>query len=114
MGDDRLSSTARRLVDSPANEVILSVVSIWEITIKWQIGKLSLPEPPRLYIEKRLGQLGIRTLSVTIEHVWGLASLSLYHRDPFDRLLIAQSIAEDLPIVTSDPQFQSYPVQTLW
>ena len=97
----------------PENELFLSAASAWEIAIKHAIGKLKLPEPPERYVPSRLEAL--RTLALPIEHSHALqvGSLPRHHRDPFDRLLIAQAQLEDLPILTSDEVFASYDVETI-
>jgi PIN domain nuclease of toxin-antitoxin system len=87
---------------------------VWEILTKVQIGKLSLPRPTGPFVTSRLAANGVQILPVTLEHVLRIESLELYHRDPFDRVLIAQSIEEKLPLVTADPHFARYPVEVIW
>ena len=107
---DRFSVHARSLVETTDNELYLSAASAWEIAIKHALGKLRLPEPPAQYVPSRLDAL--RTLPLAIEHSHALhvAALPPRHRDPFDRLLIAQAQVEDLPILTADPIFARYDV----
>jgi PIN domain nuclease of toxin-antitoxin system len=112
--DPRLSRRARQVLRDPANELLFSVASAWELMIKSQVGKLTLPEPPARYIPDRLSRFAIGTLPVELSHALGLSELPLHHRDPFDRILIAQSQVERLPIVTADPQIAQYPVEIIW
>ena len=92
----------------------MSIASIWEILIKVQLGKLNLPQPAGPYIIRKLAENRIEVLPITLDHVLGIESLPLHHRDPFDRLLIAQSIEEGWPIITADPWFARYPVEVIW
>jgi PIN domain nuclease of toxin-antitoxin system len=107
---ERLSARARGLVDSTENDLFLSAASAWEIAIKHALGKLQLPEPPARYVPTRLEVL--RTLALPIEHSHALqvGALPAHHRDPFDRVLIAQAQVEDLPILTADSVFSRYDV----
>lgn len=113
LAPDRLSPAARATVASPDTELWLSVASVWEIVIKHAIGKLRLPLPPREYVPTRVARDGVRPLPVELEHALRVADLPAHHRDPFDRLLIAQAIHEQLPIMTNDPQFVPYGIQLL-
>ena len=97
-----------------SGEPWLSVASVWEILTKVQLGKLDFPKPSGSYIISRLSFNGIQILTVTLQHVLRVESLELHHRDPFDRLLIAQSIEEGWPIITADPWFSRYPVEVIW
>jgi len=102
------------VLEDEANELVLSVVSLWEIALKARAGKLSLPERSEFFRE-HMRQLGIgRVLSVEARHVFGLFELPHHHRDPFDRLLAAQSRTERLPLVASDRMFRRYPIEVLW
>ena len=110
---ERLSAHARSLVSTTANEVFLSTASAWEIAIKHALGKLTLPEAPQKYVPSRVTAL--RTWALPIEHGHALhvSSLPAHHRDPFDRILIAQAQIEDLPILTADPIFDRYDVTVI-
>lgn len=112
-GDARLSRRAERVFVGPS-DLWLSVASIWEILIKVQIGKMDLPTPTGPYLIKKLAENKIETLPVTLDHVLKVESLPMKHNDPFDRILIAQSIEEGWPLVTSDGVFGLYPVQVVW
>jgi PIN domain nuclease of toxin-antitoxin system len=111
--EGKLSRRAKQ-VYTGSNDLWLSVASIWEIMIKAQAGRLRLPEPSGPYLIKKLAHDRIEVLPITLDHVLRTESLSLQHRDPFDRLLIAQSIEEKCPIITADPWFTRYPVDVIW
>jgi PIN domain nuclease of toxin-antitoxin system len=106
--------TAYNAINDLGNDVFLSVVNGWEIQIKAQLGKLTLPKPLRLLLLEEQVTNGFRVLPVTLEHVYALDSFPLHHRDPFDRLLIAQAHQEGLTLVTHDLQFSAYSVPLLW
>jgi PIN domain nuclease of toxin-antitoxin system len=93
--------------------VVFSAASAWEIAIKYSIGKLRLPLAPHLYVASRLRLSGSRALDVRVEHATRVAELPVHHRDPFDRLLIAQAQVERLSIMTSDPVFSRYDVDLI-
>src|SRR5579863_7519128 len=107
--DSRLSQRARQIFTTNSS-LWLSVVSVWEILVKVRTGKLTLPEPTGPYLVKELTKNQIEILPLNLDHVLRLEQIQLHHRDPFDRILIAQSLEESLPIITSDPQFEKYPV----
>ncbi len=110
--EERLSPRVRSLMAS--SELWWSVVSLWEAIQKAQIGKLSLPLPAGPFLTGELSSNHVRLLPVNLSHVLRVESLPLHHRDPFDRLLIAQSIEEGWPIITADPWFARYPVDVIW
>ncbi|HEV2696862.1 MAG TPA: type II toxin-antitoxin system VapC family toxin [Terriglobales bacterium] len=109
---EKLSLVARNTV--AASERLLSVASIWEVLIKVRIGKLPLPIPAGEYLTAQMSANGVRVLSIKLNHVLQIEGLPMHHRDPFDRLLIAQSLEEGWPIVTSDPMFKKYPIRVIW
>jgi PIN domain nuclease of toxin-antitoxin system len=111
---ERLNEDVITQIDDESNELWLSVASVWEMGIKVAIGKLPLPEPLDSYISSRMVQLGMRSLSITASHAILASTLPLHHRDPFDRMLIAQAIAEDMMLVSADPMFRQYDVSMLW
>ena len=111
---DRLGEEVRRSVEDPANDVFLSAASSWEIAIKYALGKLPLPEPPARFVPARLGRDGILPLPIQHAHSLHAASLPQHHRDPFDRLLIAQVQLERMQFVTADSQLQAYEVDMLF
>lgn len=112
-GDRRMSQRARDIFIGPS-ELLLSIASLWEILIKTQLGKLDLPQPAAEYVLRKLTENKIEILPISLDQLVEYERLPLYHRDPFDRLLIAQSIEEGLPIVTADPAFRKYPVRVIW
>ena len=112
-GDTRMSTRARDIFEGPSS-LSLSIVSIWEILIKVQLGKLGLPRPAASYIFSELVKNKIATLPIRLDHLIAYENLPLHHRDPFDRMLIAQGIKEELPIITADRDFQNYSVRTIW
>jgi PIN domain nuclease of toxin-antitoxin system len=116
MADDapELSARAREAVTNPTNEVYFSAASAWEITIKYALGKLPLPEPPGAFVPTQREQLALTALAIEEESVLALDRLPSFHRDPFDRLLVCQAITHGLVIVSPDPKIQQYPVRTLW
>ncbi len=113
-GSDKLSQLANLLLNDQDNELFLSIVSVWEIQIKITIGKLKLDEPLSEIITKQKDINDLQILPVELEHIWQLDKLPLNHKDPFDRMLIAQAISENFPIVSIDHIFVQYPVTTLW
>ena len=111
--DSRLPMLFRDAIREPKNEVYLSVVSLWETIIKFNLGKLPLPQSPEIYIPKERRQHQIKSLSLHENAIKELANLPVLHRDPFDRILICQTSADNLTIVTVDTQIQSYNVSYL-
>ncbi len=101
------------VVEDQRNELLLSAASSWEIAIKYGLGRLPLPEPPQRYVPSRLRAIGASALPIEHTHALAVAALQPLHRDPFDRLLVAQAGLLDVPILTADPQLARYPVQTL-
>jgi len=112
--DPQISLKAKALITNPDNEVFFSVVSAWEIIIKVGIGKLSLSESPETYIPSRIVSNQFEILPVQMSHILKINSLPNFHKDPFDRLLIAQSLVEDLLLLTVDNAIAQYPVTTIW
>jgi len=110
--EKKLSPRVRRIMAS--SQLWWSVVSLWEAIQKAQVGKLSLPLPAGPFLTNELSSNHVRLLPVSLSHVLRVEELPLHHRDPFDRLLIAQSIEEGWPIVTADPWFARYPVDVIW
>jgi PIN domain nuclease of toxin-antitoxin system len=113
-GDRRLSQRARRLIDSDQTVVLVSSASAWEICTKFRLGKLPGAAAVAADLMGCLDSQGFAPLSITVDHAQRAGSLPGPHRDPFDRVLIAQSQAEDLPLVTIDPVFGLYGVKVIW
>jgi PIN domain nuclease of toxin-antitoxin system len=110
--EEKLSRRVQTLL--PKSDLWISVASLWEIITKVQVGKLDLPKPVGDYLSAKLKANGVLVLQITFEHVKRLEELPLHHRDPFDRMLIAQSLEENLPVITADPLFKQYSVQIIW
>jgi PIN domain nuclease of toxin-antitoxin system len=111
--EGKLSRRAQQIYTGH-NDLWLSVVSVWEILIKVQAGKLPFPQPSGPYLVKELAKNRIEVLPIKLDHVLRLESLPAHHRDPFDRMLIAQCIEENLSVITADPAFDKYPIRVLW
>ena len=114
MDDPMLSDTAKKLFLDAENEILLSAVTGFEISVKFSIGKLELSEPPDKFIQNRVVKNYLSVLPITLPHTLKLADLPFHHRDPFDRLLVAQAIIENVPILTRDPLFSEYDCQVIW
>ncbi len=110
----RLSRLAREILSDVNNSLLLSAASAWEIAIKAQVGRLKLPSDPARFVAEQLALNGIEGLPIQLSHALHTSTLPAHHRDPFDRLLIAQSQLEGLPILTSDPLITRYAVQVIW
>ena len=112
--DPMLSAHAKEIIANGQNEVFLSAASVWEIAIKTAKGRLILPEPPAQYISSRMSLYRFQPLPVQISHAVHVYELPSYHNDPFDRLLIAQSRLESLPLLTKDEDILRYDFETIW
>ncbi len=112
-GDSRLSADIRDIIRDLDNEIYLSVVSIWECIIKYQLGKLPLPESPETYLPKKRDLHQIINLDLDESSVFQLSKLPLLHRDPFDRMLICQALHHDMTIATVDTSVRDYPVPSM-
>ena len=113
-GNDRLSNQARNLIEDPRDERLVSAVRLWEIAIKVGIGKLTLTEPFGPFISRELQTNAMAILPVKLDHLAKLLELPLHHRDPFDRLLAAQALAEQSVCVSLDHTFDTYGVPRQW
>lgn len=110
----RLPANVQQLVRDSSTDLVLSAASSWEIAIKFALGKLRLPAPPIEYVTTRAERHRLTLLPVEHRHALQVATLPDHHRDPFDRLLVAQGQLEGLPILTADPNFSRYDVETIW
>ena len=113
-GDTTLSARGRALIEDDANEKLVSLASLWEIAIKTSIGKLPLKKPFEQFIPEQLQRNGFQVFGLTVEHTAKVAALPLHHRDPFDRMLVAQCLVENLPLLSSDEPLDAYGIQRLW
>jgi len=110
---DRLGSMARTVIDGADNRLLLSAASSWEIAIKQAITRLVLPEPAEVFVPERMRITGVVGLAVEHAHALRVGSLPAHHRDPFDRLLVAQAQVEAVPLLTADPIFERYDVEVI-
>jgi PIN domain nuclease of toxin-antitoxin system len=116
-GDSRLSKKARAYIENPENSKYLSIVSLWEIAIKSSLKKLDLIQPYEVMIDTLIQLNEIRLLNISIEHLSEVANLGFpdpKHKDPFDRLIIAQSKFENMPIISRDTKFDIYGINRFW
>ena len=109
----KLSRKARQLIEQPANRLLLSAASLWEITLKIQAGKLKLPAAKEFFIEE-MSYLNVETMAIVAAHVLDTLTLPAHHADPFDRILVSQSRIEQIPLITADPAVRKYPTETIW
>lgn len=113
-GSDELSHAARNLIEDPGNQRLLSVASLWEMAIKVSIGKLKLAVSFTELVEREIRGNAIELLAIRPGHLDELAKLPFHHRDPFDRMIVAQGLTEDIPIISRDKAFESYSAKVLW
>ena len=112
--DHRLSNRARRAFMPDSDELHVSFVSLWELSIKITIGKLRTLGSSISYLRDECREYGINLIPLRFDHILRLETLPLHHRDPFDRLLVAQALEEDLAILTSESQLRQYPAKIVW
>lgn len=110
---DELRSDARAAIVDTANEVLVSAAVAWEISVKAALGKLTTPADPATWFPLRLRSLGFRSLDITTAHALAVGRLPVLHRDPFDRIMLAQAQLEGLTFVTRDPDNHKYPVRLM-
>ena len=109
----KLGARAAEIIRDAANELLVSKVSVWELAIKLALGKLGLKIPLRDFMQAHVFPAGIRVLNVELEHIFRLQTLPLHHRDPFDRILIAQSLVEGFPLISGDASLSAYPIEII-
>jgi PIN domain nuclease of toxin-antitoxin system len=114
LDDPKLSKRARTVIADGENAVEISPASYWEIAIKISLGKYALPEPYGTFMARELATNDFGILPIEPRHAAILTDLPFHHRDPFDRLLVAQAISEQIPLVSGDPALDAYPVTRLW
>ena len=109
-----LSPTALATLQDASNDLLVSAATLWEVAIKVSLGKLTLSQPYRTWMNQALTDLGASILPITVEYADAQAALPYHHRDPFDRLLVAQALVEGIPVVSVDSQLDLYGVNRLW
>ena len=114
VGDARLSHEAREAIENDANERLLSIASTWEMAIKASLGKLTLAQPLAAMLREQLRANGVALLPLTLDHVEIVAGMPFHHRDPFDRIIVAQSLHERAPLVTADAILERYGIERIW
>jgi PIN domain nuclease of toxin-antitoxin system len=112
--DHLLSPAAHAAITDPANDLLLSAASVWEIAIKVGVGKLTLSLPYRQWMAKVIADLSLSILPITVEYSDVQAGLPHHHRDPFDGLIVAQAIVEGIPVIRADPQLDAYGITRVW
>lgn len=114
LDDPKLGAVAKATIVDPANRILVSAASHWEIAIKLSTGKYTLHVPFPAFVQEAILDNGFTILPIKPGHTAELIALPYHHRDPFDRLIIAQAIVEKLPVVSIDPAFDLYPIQRIW
>jgi PIN domain nuclease of toxin-antitoxin system len=109
----KLTALAQGLLQDPAHDRLLSAATLWEIAIKFSLGRLPLSMPYRQWMDKAMADLGLVVLPITLDHAERQTSLPWHHRDPFDRLLVAQAQVEGVPLVSADPALDAYGITRL-
>lgn len=110
----RLGPAAQAACLDPDNDLVLSTASVWEMQVKLMLGKLALRRPLRELLNDQIRQNGLEVLSITLDHILQLDHLPPYHEDPFDRILVAQTMFEDWTIISHDPALSHYAVKIVW
>jgi PIN domain nuclease of toxin-antitoxin system len=113
-GSLNLSDTARNIIENQNNERFLSIASLWEMSIKVSIKKLKLAMSFKDLVKREINGNAIELIGILPEHLDALAELPFHHKDPFDRLIISQSLVENMPIITRDAAFSNYPITLIW
>lgn len=114
LDDSRLSLAARETIADLESEIFVSPASWWEVAIKISIGKYSLPERLSVFINRQMELNDFQTLHIQPEHIEAVSSLPFHHKDPFDRLLVAQALSEDLTLISIDAEIAKYAVRSIW
>jgi PIN domain nuclease of toxin-antitoxin system len=114
LNDSKLSLTAKTTIEVASNQILVSPANYWEIAIKISCGKYRLNDSFEAFWEKGMNENQIAVLPITLNHTAQLLDMPYHHKDPFDRLLIAQALAEGIPLVSSDARFDAYSVQRIW
>ncbi|MCE5182089.1 MAG: type II toxin-antitoxin system VapC family toxin [Betaproteobacteria bacterium] len=111
---ERVPDQVLAMCENGENELYLSVASVWELQIKHALGKLTMRQPLKQILDEQQQSNGMEILSIKLPHLWQLTDLPRVHGDPFDRLLIAQAVVEDMHLISADRVFSSYPVKLFW
>jgi PIN domain nuclease of toxin-antitoxin system len=114
LNDRQLSGNAKSIIADSGNDVLVSPASYWEIAIKISLGKYLLDQPFVEFMEQELTKNEFTILPITLQHAAAVCTLAFHHRDPFDRLLIAQAMVENIPVLSNDMMFDKYSVKRLW
>jgi PIN domain nuclease of toxin-antitoxin system len=114
LNDSQLSPKALQLIVEPAHDILISPASYWEIAIKVSLGKYQIPGSFQVWMERQIAANAFQILPITITHAATVTTLPFHHRDPFDRLLVAQSLTEQISIISADRVFDSYFVLREW
>jgi len=112
--NSQLSCNAKELYLDENNEILLSIASLWELAIKVSLKKLIIPGCLADFVKEHITGNNIQILNISLSHIYRLESLQYHHRDPFDRLIISQSIEENIPIISSDNEFDHYEIKRIW
>jgi PIN domain nuclease of toxin-antitoxin system len=110
----QISVRVKRLIEDENNDKLLSIASVWEMAIKQNIGKLSFGLPFKDFLQQQLNLNSIDLLNINLNHINVISTLPQHHRDPFDRLIIAQAMVEEIPILSADTAFDAYSIHRLW
>jgi len=113
-GHQSFSDKMRLLIENQNNEKLISIASVWQMSIKQNIGKLSFGLPIKTFIEQQIALNDFNLLNINLDHIDIITTLPLQHRDPFDRILIAQAMVENIPIISADTAFDAYSITRLW
>ena len=112
--DDSLTQKVKEIISLPENNIYFSTVSSWEIMIKHKLGKIQFPLEPEILLPIQVSNNNFDILEISLPHTLALKDLEDHHKDPFDRLLVAQSLVENMPILTLDENIKKYRVETVW
>jgi PIN domain nuclease of toxin-antitoxin system len=112
--DPQLSSNAKTVIENPDSRKLISIASCWEIAIKVGLGKLNLGESSRSFLHREIARNNFELLPISLDHATLVEGLAPHHKDPFDRLLVAQSMVESVPLVSTDTVFDQYGVTRIW
>jgi PIN domain nuclease of toxin-antitoxin system len=114
LDDNRLSSHAKSAIEKAENDIELSPASYWEIAIKIALGNYTLPESYEPFMERQIAVNRFRILPIEVRHTAQLTTMPHHHKDPFDRVLVAQALTERIPLISNDPRLDAYGVSRLW